>query len=227
MDYNISTFESVRLALVTAFRNLMRYQHKAVVHSSTIRHHKYHIPRCAIYLFFLLMLYYFFRLIFGAWSYHTTKMNLTNSATVVNLDSYEENGEWEIYRTESRRNVREMLNISMNNKKGCEILLYLVYLTSNTLHSLPSWSHLVSLCLGLIAPRVRADGTSDTLRLTLYHSLTLRPTPIGRNLPRLDKRNWVEKKYLHNMDNTETYYEPFRKQNRGFHTYLKQYLNCI
>lgn len=35
-------------------------------------------------------------LVFGAWSYHTTKMNLTNSGDVVNLDSYEPNGEWEI-----------------------------------------------------------------------------------------------------------------------------------
>ncbi len=32
-------------------------------------------------------------------------MNLTNTLTVVNLDSYEENGEWEIYKTESKRNV--------------------------------------------------------------------------------------------------------------------------
>ena len=39
-------------------------------------------------------------LVFGAWSYHTTKMNLTNSSNVVNLDSYERNGEWEIITTE-------------------------------------------------------------------------------------------------------------------------------
>ena len=37
-------------------------------------------------------------LMFGAWSYHTTKMNLSNVETIVNLDSYEENGEWEIYK---------------------------------------------------------------------------------------------------------------------------------
>ena len=44
------------------------------------------------------------RLVFGAWSYHTTKMNLTNRETEVNLDSYENNGEWEITRTAVERN---------------------------------------------------------------------------------------------------------------------------
>jgi hypothetical protein len=44
------------------------------------------------------------KLIFGAWSYHTTKMNLTNMYDKVNKDSYEENGEWEIYETEVKRN---------------------------------------------------------------------------------------------------------------------------
>lgn len=43
------------------------------------------------------------KLIFGAWSYHTTKMNLTNIDSVVNLDSYEQNGEWEIQSTEAVR----------------------------------------------------------------------------------------------------------------------------
>ena len=38
-------------------------------------------------------------LVFGAWSYHTNKMNLTNSDTVVNMDSYETNGEWQIVAT--------------------------------------------------------------------------------------------------------------------------------
>ena len=38
-------------------------------------------------------------LVFGAWSYHTTKMNLSNSNTKINLDSYERNGEWEIITT--------------------------------------------------------------------------------------------------------------------------------
>ena len=38
-------------------------------------------------------------LVFGAWSYHTTKMNLSNSNTHINLDSYERNGEWEILST--------------------------------------------------------------------------------------------------------------------------------
>jgi hypothetical protein len=32
-------------------------------------------------------------IIFGAWSYHTTKMNITNDGGEVNLDSYEPNGE--------------------------------------------------------------------------------------------------------------------------------------
>ena len=41
--------------------------------------------------------------VFGAWSYHTTKMNLTNTHTEVNLDSYEKNGEWEILNTLVRR----------------------------------------------------------------------------------------------------------------------------
>ncbi|KAK2163529.1 hypothetical protein LSH36_78g04014 [Paralvinella palmiformis] len=38
-------------------------------------------------------------LIFGAWSYHTNKMNITTKDDVVNMDSYEGNGEWEIYDT--------------------------------------------------------------------------------------------------------------------------------
>ena len=43
-------------------------------------------------------------LTFGAWSYHTSKMNLTNSSEAINLDSYKTNGEWEIYKTEAQRN---------------------------------------------------------------------------------------------------------------------------
>jgi len=39
-------------------------------------------------------------LVFGAWSYHTTKMNLTVRDTTVNLDSYRRNGEWSILSTE-------------------------------------------------------------------------------------------------------------------------------
>ncbi len=39
-------------------------------------------------------------LTFGAWSYHTFKMNLTNMEDTVNLDSYTENGEWDIVTTE-------------------------------------------------------------------------------------------------------------------------------
>ncbi|KAK2156585.1 hypothetical protein LSH36_209g02020 [Paralvinella palmiformis] len=38
-------------------------------------------------------------LVFGAWSYHTTKMNLTKINDAVNMDSYEKNGEWEILTT--------------------------------------------------------------------------------------------------------------------------------
>ena len=37
---------------------------------------------------------------FGAWSYYTSKMNLTTGATKINLESYEKNGEWEIVGTQ-------------------------------------------------------------------------------------------------------------------------------
>ena len=40
---------------------------------------------------------------FGAWSYHTSKMNLTNSGSKVNMDSYKKNGEWEIFHTHVHR----------------------------------------------------------------------------------------------------------------------------
>lgn len=43
-------------------------------------------------------------IVFGAWSYQTAKMNLSNMADAVNLDSFELNGEWEIYRTLATRN---------------------------------------------------------------------------------------------------------------------------
>ena len=42
-------------------------------------------------------------LMFGAWSYHTNKMNLTNSSQEVNLDSYKPNGEWEMLDTVASR----------------------------------------------------------------------------------------------------------------------------
>ena len=42
-------------------------------------------------------------LVFGAWSYHTTKMNLTNSSSEINMDSYEKNGEWQIVSTAANR----------------------------------------------------------------------------------------------------------------------------
>lgn len=35
-------------------------------------------------------------MVFGAWSYHTSKMNLTSGANFINLDSYKGNGEWQI-----------------------------------------------------------------------------------------------------------------------------------
>ena len=41
-------------------------------------------------------------LTFGAWSYHTSKMNLSNMESTVNLDSYNVNGEWLIIATEVR-----------------------------------------------------------------------------------------------------------------------------
>ncbi len=43
------------------------------------------------------------KLIFGAWSYQTKKMNLSNIGDVVNTDSFEKNGEWEIFKTKSQR----------------------------------------------------------------------------------------------------------------------------
>ena len=43
-------------------------------------------------------------MIFGAWSYHTSKMNLTSPISRINLDSYKINGEWEIMGTEAKRN---------------------------------------------------------------------------------------------------------------------------
>ncbi len=41
-------------------------------------------------------------------------MNLSSASPVVNLDSYEENGEWEIYRTDAKRKVR---NSSLKGSK--------------------------------------------------------------------------------------------------------------
>jgi len=43
-------------------------------------------------------------LIFGAWSLHTTKMNMTSNMTKINMDSYDENGEWDIMDTHAVRN---------------------------------------------------------------------------------------------------------------------------
>ncbi len=43
-------------------------------------------------------------LTFGAWSYYTSKMNLTTNVDQVGLDSYDENGEWEILETRVERN---------------------------------------------------------------------------------------------------------------------------
>ncbi|ELT93061.1 hypothetical protein CAPTEDRAFT_146658, partial [Capitella teleta] len=42
-------------------------------------------------------------LVFGAWSYHTSKMNMTNVTTTVNMDSYKRNGEWQILNTVAQR----------------------------------------------------------------------------------------------------------------------------
>jgi len=49
-------------------------------------------------------------IVFGAWSYHTYKMNLTNVGVIVNLDSFELNGEWEIYKTLAKRNEQPVYN---------------------------------------------------------------------------------------------------------------------
>ena len=50
------------------------------------------------------------KIVFGAWSYHTSKMNLSNEIDVVNMDSFESNGEWEIYRTRAVRNEISFAN---------------------------------------------------------------------------------------------------------------------
>lgn len=42
-------------------------------------------------------------LVFGAWSYYTTKMNLTTDSVRINLGTYETNGEWEITGTSAAR----------------------------------------------------------------------------------------------------------------------------
>ena len=41
-------------------------------------------------------------LVFGAWSYYTTKMNLTTESTAVTMDSFETNGEWDVTNTQVR-----------------------------------------------------------------------------------------------------------------------------
>ena len=38
-------------------------------------------------------------LLFGAWSYQTTKMNMSNTNETINRDSYTQNGEWQIMKT--------------------------------------------------------------------------------------------------------------------------------
>ncbi|KAK2175745.1 hypothetical protein NP493_711g03120 [Ridgeia piscesae] len=43
-------------------------------------------------------------LVFGAWSYRTSNMNLTSPSAKINLDSYKANGEWQITTTEVQRN---------------------------------------------------------------------------------------------------------------------------
>ena len=42
-------------------------------------------------------------IIFGAWTYQTNKVNLTNTSPRINMDSYKSNGEWEIYTTRVTR----------------------------------------------------------------------------------------------------------------------------
>ena len=42
-------------------------------------------------------------LTFGAWSYYTSKMNLTTSSVKINLDTYDTNGEWDILDTSVER----------------------------------------------------------------------------------------------------------------------------
>lgn len=43
-------------------------------------------------------------LVFGSWSYYTTKMNLSTTTMKIHLDTYELNGEWEIIETAAVRN---------------------------------------------------------------------------------------------------------------------------
>lgn len=50
------------------------------------------------------------RIVFGAWSYQTSKMNLTSKEDSVNMDSFESNGEWDIYRTKAVRGEVSMAN---------------------------------------------------------------------------------------------------------------------
>ncbi|OAF66806.1 hypothetical protein A3Q56_05478 [Intoshia linei] len=57
-------------------------------------------------------------LIFGSWSYHTKKMNLSKSDNI-NLDSYEPNGEWDIITTDV---LYERFCYNCNNKHYANIL---------------------------------------------------------------------------------------------------------
>ncbi|ESN99178.1 hypothetical protein HELRODRAFT_66967, partial [Helobdella robusta] len=55
---------------------------------------------------------------FGAWSYHTSKMNLTNSIDKVNLESLERNGEWDIFRTVA---LRREVNTTTSNERVANV----------------------------------------------------------------------------------------------------------
>ena len=54
---------------------------------------------------------------FGAWSYYTSKMNLTTDTSKINLESYEKNGEWEIVGTQVRNVTRQDTYQKVNNEK--------------------------------------------------------------------------------------------------------------
>ena len=54
---------------------------------------------------------------FGAWSYYTSKMNLTTDTSKINLESYEKNGEWEIVGTQVKIVTRQDTCQKVNNEK--------------------------------------------------------------------------------------------------------------
>ncbi|CAD5125518.1 DgyrCDS13725 [Dimorphilus gyrociliatus] len=73
-------------------------------------------------------------LTFGAWSYHTAKMNLTTSYDVINMDSYKTNGEWEVIGKRVKRN--EFAYESAPNEKFSNIEFIIVLRRRHTFYVL-------------------------------------------------------------------------------------------